>query len=103
MDDNVNTKILADVIVDIKEGKIYKAKDNKSWYLLEPIGLQKNGLSIKYKGLNQKADNGVTDEVVDSITSVINLNTDSYSDRRENFKEVIKVIKVINVNKCSNR
>ncbi len=53
---NVNTKIVADVIVNIKEGKIYKDKDKKEWYFLEPIGVQKNGVAIKYKGLVCKDD-----------------------------------------------
>ncbi|WP_200871477.1 hypothetical protein, partial [Saccharicrinis fermentans] len=50
-DDNINTKIEADVIVNIKEGKVYKDKDEKEWYLLEPIGLKKTGVAIQYKGL----------------------------------------------------
>ena len=37
-------------------------------------------------GLQDLADKGETDANVDSITQVINLNTDSYANRRANFK-----------------
>ena len=37
-------------------------------------------------GLQTLADKGETDATVDSITEVINLNTDSYANRRTNFK-----------------
>ena len=36
-------------------------------------------------GLDKLADKGETDEDVDRITAIINLNTDSYADRRANF------------------
>ncbi|BAX78764.1 SH3 domain-containing protein [Labilibaculum antarcticum] len=57
-DENTNTKIVVDTIVNIKEGKTYKDKDDKEWYYIEPIGLQKNGVAINYKGLISKDDLG---------------------------------------------
>ncbi len=59
-EDNVNTQIESDVIVNIKEGKQFTDKDDKKWYLIEPTGLQKNGVAIKYKGLISKDDLGET-------------------------------------------
>jgi putative chitinase len=49
-----------------------------------------------WKKLNGKADLGATDKVVNSITAVINLNTDaqSYADRRSNFKKTSKTFRV---------
>ncbi|MDM8160169.1 hypothetical protein QUH73_10125 [Labilibaculum sp. K2S] len=57
-DENANTKIVADTIVNIKEGKTFKDKDDKEWYYIEPIGLKKNGVAINYKGLISKDDLG---------------------------------------------
>ncbi|TAJ15398.1 hypothetical protein DMA11_01820 [Marinilabiliaceae bacterium JC017] len=51
-------------------------------------------------GLNEKADKGDSDNNVDSITRVINKNTDSYNDRREHFHFVKKILNTTN---CFNR
>ena len=59
-EDNINTNIEADVIVNTKEGKPFTDKDGKKWYLIEPIGLQKTGVAIKYKGLISEDDLGET-------------------------------------------
>lgn len=45
-------------------------------------------------GLQSLADKGETDAAVDSITEVINLNTDSYANRRSNFKTALDAFKV---------
>lgn len=41
-------------------------------------------------GLPELADEGFADSVVDKITAVINLKTDSYSARRSNFHAIWK-------------
>lgn len=45
-------------------------------------------------GLQSLADKGETDAAVDSITEVINLNTDSYANRRSNFKTALDAFKI---------
>lgn len=42
-------------------------------------------------GLPEKADNGSADANVDAITAVINKNTDSYDERRENFHKAWQI------------
>ncbi len=44
------------MIVNVKEGRVYKVQDKKEWYYLEPEGLRKTGMAIKYKGLISKDD-----------------------------------------------
>jgi putative chitinase len=45
------------------------------------------------KGLQKLADLGIADADVDRITAVINSNTDSYDERRSNFKLALNALK----------
>ena len=44
-------------------------------------------------GLQNLADGGKTDENVDRITKVINKDTDSYANRRANFKAALDALR----------
>jgi len=46
------------------------------------------------KKLNAKADGGLDEESVDSITEVINRNTDSYGARRSHFQRVCGILEI---------
>jgi predicted chitinase len=46
----------------------------------------------EWQKLNDKADNGATDSVVDSITAIVNLRTRSYSERRTHFNSIYNIL-----------
>jgi predicted chitinase len=47
------------------------------------------------KNLNTIADQGSKGSDVDAVTAVVNLNTDSYSKRRDNFNTAKEVFDVV--------
>lgn len=47
----------------------------------------------EWKKLNNRADKGATDSVVDSIINVVNEKTESRNNRKKYFQDIYKILK----------